>query len=86
MLKKKKKRHSFLDSSSLQDFVFYSPRLRVNKSILQLCMGNHELYMNRRKPDSIEVQQMKTQAREEKMQRLKEKYVEAVATSMRCRS
>ncbi|XP_051908498.1 ezrin b [Hippocampus zosterae] len=55
------------------DFVFYSPRLRVNKSILQLCMGNHELYMNRRKPDSIEVQQMKTQAREEKLQRLKEK-------------
>ncbi|XP_077366326.1 ezrin b isoform X2 [Festucalex cinctus] len=55
------------------DFVFYSPRLRLNKRILQLCMGNHELYMNRRKPDSIEVQQMKMQAREEKMHRQKEK-------------
>ncbi|XP_061924436.1 radixin-like isoform X1 [Entelurus aequoreus] len=29
-------------------------------------MGNHELYMRRRKPDTIEVQQMKAQAREEK--------------------
>nr|XP_049609875.1 radixin isoform X2 [Syngnathus scovelli] len=48
------------------DFVFYTPRLRINKRILALCMGNHELYMRRRKPDTIEVQQMKAQAREEK--------------------
>uniref|UniRef100_A0A8D0DF62 Moesin a n=1 Tax=Sander lucioperca TaxID=283035 RepID=A0A8D0DF62_SANLU len=52
--------------SSLLDFVFYAPRLRINKRILALCMGNHELYMRRRKPDTIEVQQMKAQAREEK--------------------
>jgi len=51
------------------DFVFFSPRLRINKRILSLCMGNHELYMRRRKPDSIEVQQMKAQAREEKAHR-----------------
>uniref|UniRef100_A0AAY5EAV7 FERM domain-containing protein n=1 Tax=Electrophorus electricus TaxID=8005 RepID=A0AAY5EAV7_ELEEL len=56
-----------------QDFVFYSPRLRLNKRILQLCMGNHELYMRRRKPDSIEVQQMKVQAREEKHQKQMER-------------
>uniref|UniRef100_A0A4W6EH61 FERM domain-containing protein n=2 Tax=Lates calcarifer TaxID=8187 RepID=A0A4W6EH61_LATCA len=43
------------------DFVFYAPRLRINKRILALCMGNHELYMRRRKPDTIEVQQMKAQ-------------------------
>lgn len=49
------------------DFVFYAPRLRINKRILALCMGNHELYMRRRKPDTIEVQQMKQQAKEEKM-------------------
>uniref|UniRef100_H2Z108 FERM domain-containing protein n=1 Tax=Ciona savignyi TaxID=51511 RepID=H2Z108_CIOSA len=48
------------------DFVFYVDRLRINKRILALCMGNHELYMRRRKPDTIEVQQMKAQAREEK--------------------
>ncbi|XP_051951517.1 ezrin-like [Xyrauchen texanus] len=51
------------------DFVFYAARLRINKRILQLCMGNHELYMRRRKPDTIEVQQMKAQAREEKQQK-----------------
>ncbi|XP_053463828.1 radixin-like [Nycticebus coucang] len=51
------------------DFVFYAPRLRINKRILALCMGNHELYVRRRKPDTIEVQQMKAQAREEKHQK-----------------
>ncbi|XP_034756811.1 ezrin b [Etheostoma cragini] len=55
------------------DFVFYAPRLRINKRVLQLCMGNHELYMRRRKPDTIEVQQMKAQAREEKQQKQMEK-------------
>uniref|UniRef100_A0A8C2ZUB7 Ezrin a n=1 Tax=Cyclopterus lumpus TaxID=8103 RepID=A0A8C2ZUB7_CYCLU len=49
------------------DFIFYAPRLRVNKRILQLCMGNHDLYMRRRKTDTIEVQQMKAQAKEERM-------------------
>jgi len=49
------------------DFVFYASRLRINKRILALCMGNHELYMRRRKPDTIEVQQMKAQAREERL-------------------
>ncbi|KAL4232810.1 hypothetical protein ACF0H5_007496 [Mactra antiquata] len=55
------------------DFVFYAPRLRINKRILALCMGNHELYMRRRKPDTIEVQQMKAQAREDKLAKQTEK-------------
>lgn len=55
------------------DFIFYAPRLRINKRILALCMGNHELYMRRRKPDTIEVQQMKAQAREEKHQKQMER-------------
>ncbi|NP_001167294.1 Moesin [Salmo salar] len=55
------------------DFVFHAPRLRINKRILALCMGNHELYMRRRKPDTIEVQQMKAQAREEKNHKKMEK-------------
>ncbi|CAJ0584179.1 unnamed protein product, partial [Mesorhabditis spiculigera] len=54
------------------DFIFYAPRLRINKRILALCMGNHELYMRRRKPDTIEVQQMKQQAKEEKALRQQE--------------
>lgn len=55
------------------DFIFYAPRLRINKRILALCMGNHELYMRRRKPDTIEVQQMKAQARDEKLARQRER-------------
>ncbi|XP_035529210.1 ezrin a [Morone saxatilis] len=55
------------------DFIFYAPRLRVNKRILQLCMGNHDLYMRRRKTDTIEVQQMKAQAREERLQKKRER-------------
>uniref|UniRef100_A0A8C2G536 FERM domain-containing protein n=1 Tax=Cyprinus carpio TaxID=7962 RepID=A0A8C2G536_CYPCA len=58
------------------DFVFFAPRLRINKRILALCMGNHELYMRRRKPDTIEVQQMKAQAREEKHQKQIERALE----------
>ncbi|XP_068573718.1 ezrin a [Cebidichthys violaceus] len=55
------------------DFLFYAPRLRVNKRILQLCMGNHELYMRRRKTDTIEVQQMKAQAKEERLHKKMER-------------
>ncbi len=58
-----------------QDFVFYASRLRINKRILALCMGNHELYMRRRKPDTIEVQQMKAQAREDRLARQAERLV-----------
>ena len=32
-------------------------------------MGNHELFLHRRKPDTMEVQQMKAVAREAKMRR-----------------
>ncbi|XP_043861516.1 merlin-like [Dromiciops gliroides] len=47
-------------------FKFFSSQLKVNKLILQLCIGNHDLFMKRRRVDSIEIQQMKAQAREEK--------------------
>merc|ERR1711962_490509 len=46
---------------------------RINKRILTLCMGNHELYMRRRKPDTIEVQQMKAQNKEEKLAKQQER-------------
>merc|ERR1719268_379637 len=48
------------------DFVFFAPRLRINKRILTLCMG-------RRKPDTIEVQQMKAQNKEEKLAKQQER-------------
>ena len=41
----------------------------MNKLILDLCIGNHDLFMRRRKPDPMEVQQMKVQAKEEKLRR-----------------
>uniref|UniRef100_A0A8C5LUD2 NF2, moesin-ezrin-radixin like (MERLIN) tumor suppressor n=1 Tax=Leptobrachium leishanense TaxID=445787 RepID=A0A8C5LUD2_9ANUR len=54
-------------------FKFNSSKLRVNKLILQLCIGNHDLFMRRRKSDSLEVQQMKAQAREEKARKQMER-------------
>lgn len=51
------------------NFIFYSTKLRMNKLILDLCIGNHELFMRRRKPDTIEIQQMKAQAKDEKQRR-----------------
>lgn len=41
--------------------------------ILDLCVGNHDLFMRRRKPDTMEIQQMKAQAKEEKQRRLVER-------------
>lgn len=69
------KHYPFFFFLLLKDFVFYAPRLRVNKRILQLNMGNHELYMRRRKTDTIEVQQMKAQAKEERLQKKMERYI-----------
>jgi len=57
-----------VDSKS-PNFVFYSQNLRINKMILDLCIGNHNLYMKRRKQDTMEIQQMKAQAKEEKQRR-----------------
>ncbi|VDD79112.1 unnamed protein product [Mesocestoides corti] len=63
---------------SAKEFFFLVSKSKINKRILALCTGNHELYMRRRKSDSIEVQQMKIQAKEERemkeaeRQRLKE--------------
>ncbi|KAL0267093.1 UNVERIFIED_CONTAM: hypothetical protein PYX00_009453 [Menopon gallinae] len=51
------------------NFVFFSKKVRMNKLILDLCIGNHDLFMRRRKPDSMELQQMKAQAKEEKSRR-----------------
>jgi len=61
-------------NDELQDFIFFAERLRINKRILALCMGNHELYMRRRKPDTIEVQQMKAQAQEDRAAKQAERY------------
>lgn len=51
------------------DFIFYAPKVKINKLILELCVGNHELFMRRRKPDSMEIQQMKANARDERQRK-----------------
>ena len=37
---------------------------------MQLCMGNHDMFMKRRRLDTMEVQQMKAQAKEERARKL----------------
>uniref|UniRef100_A0A1A9USV8 FERM domain-containing protein n=3 Tax=Glossina TaxID=44049 RepID=A0A1A9USV8_GLOAU len=58
-----------LVDAKVSSFIFYSQDLHINKMILDLCKGNHDLYMRRRKPDTMEIQQMKAQAKEEKQRR-----------------
>ncbi|OQV19900.1 Merlin [Hypsibius exemplaris] len=55
-------------------FTFHSPDLKLNKVILELCIGNHDLFLRRRKPDTIEIQQMKMQAKEERTRRQHERH------------
>ncbi|CAF1477652.1 unnamed protein product [Adineta ricciae] len=40
-------------------FAFYTAKSSISKEILDLSMGNHELYMRRRQEQSIEIQQMR---------------------------
>ncbi|XP_063154762.1 merlin-like isoform X1 [Candoia aspera] len=47
-------------------FKFFSSQPKVHKLIMQFFIGNHDLFMRRRRVDPIEIQQMKAQAREEK--------------------
>ncbi|KAI6656230.1 Ezrin [Oopsacas minuta] len=48
------------------DFVFFAARVRINRQILQLCIGNHELFLRKRDVDSLELQQIKIQAKEDR--------------------
>ncbi|XP_065344258.1 merlin-like [Cloeon dipterum] len=54
---------------SASNFVFHSTKVKMNKLNLDLCVGNHDMFMRRRKPDTVDVQQMKAQARDEKIRR-----------------
>ena len=45
--------------------MFGVPLVDTNKRILALSMGNHELYMRRRRPDPVEILQMKAEAKHE---------------------
>uniref|UniRef100_A0A7E5A1B0 Moesin/ezrin/radixin homolog 1 n=1 Tax=Panagrellus redivivus TaxID=6233 RepID=A0A7E5A1B0_PANRE len=51
---------------------FRSQEASVNHSILDLCIGTHNLYLRRRQTDSLEIQQMKIQAQEQREKRARE--------------
>lgn len=48
------------------DFVFNVSFITTNKRILALSMGNHELYMRRRRSEPVEIVQMKAEVRRER--------------------
>lgn len=49
-----------------EEFKFFTKNIRTNRMILQLCVGNHELYARRNKGDTLVVQALKQQAKEDK--------------------
>ncbi|KAM9320084.1 merlin-like [Gastrophryne carolinensis] len=67
----KKLKLTLIDKKA-ETFKFYSKEHKVNKLILHLCIGNHNLFLTKRKVDSIEIQEMKAQAKEEKTRRKRE--------------
>jgi len=46
---------------------------KQSKRIYDLASGNHEMYMRRRRPDTLEVQQMKSQKKDQEASQAKEK-------------
>eukprot|EP00049_Salpingoeca_infusionum_P020689 m.364887 g.364887 ORF g.364887 m.364887 type:complete len:563 (-) comp28930_c0_seq1:281-1969(-) len=54
---------------SSREFVILAPQVEMNKHMLQLCIGNHELFTRRREPDTMQVQQMRAEATELKERR-----------------
>lgn len=55
------------------DFKFFSPRFKVNKRILALCVGNHQFFVSRRRAQAAgEVVQEDRKTVEEKLMRTKE--------------
>lgn len=45
----------------------------MSKKVYELASGNHEMYIRRRRPDTLEVQQMKSQKKDEEATRDKDK-------------
>uniref|UniRef100_UPI00358FCBB5 radixin-like isoform X2 n=1 Tax=Myxine glutinosa TaxID=7769 RepID=UPI00358FCBB5 len=55
------------------DFVCFASQAWVNKQILELCIGNQQLYVKRHNPDTAEIQQMKVKAKENQNARIAER-------------
>lgn len=59
---------------SATDFIFFTTEAKVSKHILNLGIGNHTLYIKRRKPEPPEITRMKEKAREIKKAKQAQKY------------
>merc|ERR1712212_486576 len=55
------------------EVTFYTDSASTNQIVLELCQSNHDLFMQRRREDTLEVQQMKESALEEKTRRQNER-------------
>merc|ERR1712227_797322 len=53
--------------------VMTSTQPKIKHQIYHLVNGNHEMYKRRRRPDPLEVQQMKSQRRDEDERKAKER-------------
>ncbi|KAK0417471.1 hypothetical protein QR680_013029 [Steinernema hermaphroditum] len=51
---------------------FKAKHMSINMSVLDLCIGTHNLYLRRRQQDTLEVQQMKAQAKEARERKVHE--------------
>lgn len=58
-----------LNDKKSKPFIFFTSEPRINKLILNLGVGNHSLYVRRRKPDTFEVIQMRSRSQETKKYR-----------------
>jgi len=62
-----------LNDKKSPKFIGICRKPKMSKKIYELASGNHEMYMRRRRPDTLEVQQMKAQKRDDEAARAKEK-------------
>merc|ERR1712106_740734 len=62
-----------LNDKKSPKFVGMCRKPKMSKKIYELASGNHEMYMRRRRPDTLEVQQMKAQKRDDETARAKDK-------------
>jgi len=58
----------------------------MSKKVYEVASGNHEMYIRRRRPDTLEVQQMKSQKRDEETLRGKEKAALAKEVAARAKA
>ena len=71
------------DKNSPKPFQAKAKEPKMAWKIYDMCSTNHEMYVRRRRPDSLEVQQMKEQKREEAKQKARER--EALKREIRAR-